>query len=235
MLPATYYLRTCDDALAVAKQLQEKGYTSILHPLDANYLHCIEQMTAKGNKGSIALRHPFDNLDAICDAAKKASIPLEMDMRQVETIDETLQAYERVRSILPETTLCIQAYLKRSREDISKMRPAAVRIVKGAFGAQDSYRTQETKENFLALAQYCKENNIPAKIATHDQCLMQACVEMYENTQVKPEFQFMYGMHEGQGKALLDKGFSVAAYLMYGTPKEMLKQLTFKNLRSLLR
>jgi proline dehydrogenase len=213
MLKDLYAQRTKEDAIATAKALQVQGYKSILHPLDGDYLSCVDTMHEAGISGALAIRYPYTDLERICEKASNVGLPLEFDMRHEETIDATLQAYETARQYRVDATLCVQAYLPRTLDDLARIRPDKVRVVKGAFYAKNAYTDDRViHENFLKIATWCEEQEVHTKIATHDKKLINECRELFGTTAV--EFQFLYGKHERVD--LLAKGHKVAAYVMYG-------------------
>ena len=56
-------------------------------------------------------------------------------MEDSSYVDATLDLYQRLLAEQPGVGVCIQAYLRRTPDDVERLRPlgAAIRLVKGAY------------------------------------------------------------------------------------------------------
>src|SRR3989344_8960178 len=134
------------------------GFGVILYPIEADsldYIEALEFFSKKGIKGSISLRTPLENLDLVIEEAEKRRARLEIDMRNPETVDQTLQLYSEIKRKHAESVICLQANLYRTAVDIEGLSDASsiVRLVKGAFDDERTYQKKEEIDlNFIGLA-----------------------------------------------------------------------------------
>src|SRR4029077_9193845 len=76
----------------------------------------------------------FENLKAIIERARKDST-VWVDMEASNYVDVTLDVYRRALRMFPNVGICLQAYLHRTKDDLSKLLPLrpSIRLVKGAY------------------------------------------------------------------------------------------------------
>ena len=78
----------------------------------------------------------LEHLTALVDAAAAAGLWLEIDMEGAASVDDTLALYRRASERSERTAVALQAYLRRTPEDIAGLVEqgiARVRLVKGAY------------------------------------------------------------------------------------------------------
>jgi proline dehydrogenase len=80
---------------------------------------------------SVAAEH----LDALARRASERSTWLWLDMESTRYVDPTIDLYRELHAAHPNTGICLQAYLRRTADDIETLLPVdpSVRLVKGAY------------------------------------------------------------------------------------------------------
>ena len=157
---------------------------------------------------------------SICENAAKQKVPFELDIEGQRMIDLTLaMAEDCARSGLP-VTVALQAYLRRTSQDINVMLDAGVkvRLVKGAYTG-DLSDFDMIQEAFKDLVEQIIEWDIPFCIGTHDLDLL----EWAENRICDRdflEFAFLKGFSEETKERMAIDGWKVSEYVPYGKNKE---------------
>ena len=75
----------------------------------------------------------YDNLRQIIERENKTTT-LWIDMESSEYVDRTLAVYQKAQQNFGNIGICLQAYLKRTKNDLDELLPLkpAIRLVKGA-------------------------------------------------------------------------------------------------------
>lgn len=168
----------------------------------------------------------FSLMQGILQEARQADCFVRIDMEDSPRVDATLRVYRRLREEgYTHTGIVLQSYLKRSEKDLEALLPLkpAVRIVKGAYKEPPEVAFQDKRlidAQYLLLAKKALENGLPTAIATHDPHLI---AEMQRWTAEKGiskegfEFQLLYGVRRDEQRRLAAEGYTVRAYVPYGT------------------
>jgi len=168
----------------------------------------------------------FSLMAEILEEARPADCFVRIDMEDSPRVDATLRVYRRLREAgYTNTGVVLQSYLKRSEQDLEALLPfkPAVRIVKGAYKEPPEVAFQDKRiidAQYLVLTKKALENGLPTAIATHDPHLIE---EMKRWTaergigQDRFEFQLLYGVRRDEQRRLAAEGYTVRAYVPYGT------------------
>lgn len=168
----------------------------------------------------------FSLMQGILQEARQADCFVRIDMEDSPRVDATLRVYRRLREEgYTHTGIVLQSYLKRSEKDLEALLPLkpAVRIVKGAYKEPPEVAFQDKRlidAQYLLLDKKALENGLPTAIATHDPHLI---AEMQRWTAEKGiskegfEFQLLYGVRRDEQRRLAAEGYTVRAYVPYGT------------------
>jgi len=242
-----------EDALKAAQILATKRIGTVFTHLGENikdraeaqqvtghYLEVLDQIRNSGLKAEISVKLTqlgldlsadfcFDNLKTIIERAEKDSI-VWVDMEASNYVDVTLEVYRRALQMFPNVGVCLQAYLRRTKEDLSNLMPLrpSIRLVKGAYNepAEVAFpRKQDVDENYFALAGSMlaakKENRcVRAAFGTHDLVLIRRLSEL-ASTQglAKADFevQMLYGIQRAEQERLASEGCTSMVLVAYGT------------------
>lgn len=200
--------KTADDAIAAARTLHARGFSSILDLLgehvrqeeDAktaarSYEVLVDRLAAEGLDAMIALKPThlglelgesfcLGLLETVTGHAVLRGIRVGIDMEDSSTTDAALAIYRRLNGKFPGSVqIALQARLKRSAADLSDLlaEGASVRLVKGAYKEPATIahtRMNEIRASFLRLLDRLLREGRDTAIATHDAVLIQAAKDL---------------------------------------------------------
>lgn len=170
----------------------------------------------------------YRNLARIAGEAGQGT--LWIDMEASPYVDATLELYRRSRAAGLRTGVCLQAYLRRTAEDLESLLPLgpAIRLVKGAYQEPPDRafpHKRDVDENYFALATRllnpaARQARVRAALATHDLKLIERLIR-YAKEQGIPkdsfEFQMLYGIQRREQLRLAREGWRTAVLISYGT------------------
>lgn len=166
------------------------------------------------------------NLLAVIDAAASNRDPfVRVDMEGSAVTDATLRVFERAFARSPNVGPVLQAYLKRTPDDVERMigLRARVRLCKGAYDepAGIAYKDMPTiRRAYMRCAESLLERSNYPGLATHDVRLM-AGIETFAKERGigrdRFEFQLLYGVRPELQRRLVADGYRVRVYIPYGT------------------
>ena len=167
----------------------------------------------------------LENFNKIIEVARDKSNFLRIDMESSDNTDDTFEIYKSLKNKYPGVGVVLQAYLKRSINDIENLASPKfnARICKGIYkeDSEIAYKEQDMiNNNFLEMARLMLQKNSYACFATHDQQLIDSLVELVEKMKIettKFEFQVLYGVPmNGKLEKLISKGYKVRIYVPFG-------------------
>ncbi|MEM0116904.1 MAG: proline dehydrogenase family protein [Conexivisphaerales archaeon] len=234
------------DITQVAKLLNSAGYRIIANYLGEDiekeeeislavnqYIDLIEVLDQNMISGSISVKLTqlglsvsdsiaTENLSRIIDIAKARHRYVWIDMEGSNYTDKTIEIYSNALSSYKSIGIAIQAYLKRSQNDIEKLSKISgqIRLVKGAYHENPEILVggrKETRENFARLLKILFSKDNFFAVATHDEKLIKLTQDFAKETRNENfEFQFLKGVREDRAAQLLSAGFKVSIYVPYG-------------------
>jgi proline dehydrogenase len=151
-----------------------------------------------------------------------------IDMEDVSCTQHELDMFERLRSRHANLSLALQAYLKRTYQDIDVLltKQSSLRICKGIYAEEHIHLVKNAWVNRTAINQHflhhverCFAANSFVAIATHDEQLIEQIIASAKSDGVVKtafEFQMLLGVCEPLRDQLLKAGFQVRIYLPYG-------------------
>jgi proline dehydrogenase len=166
------------------------------------------------------------NLTTILERAAPLADPfVRIDMEGSAVTSETLRVFERVYAQHRNVGPVIQAYLKRSADDIERAIElgARVRLCKGAYQEPADIAFQDMpaiRREYLRLAEALLTRGVYPGIATHDEKLILAVKEIARSREIandRFEFQLLYGVRPELQRALVAEGYRVRVYVPFGT------------------
>ena len=243
---------TLDDALGAAQVLRGKKIGTVFTHLGENikdraeaqqvadhYREVLNRIREKGLQAEISVKLTqlgldlspelcFEHLEAIIECAQKDSI-VWVDMEASNYVDGTLDIYRRALASHPNTGICLQAYLHRTRDDLAKLLPLrpSIRLVKGAYNEPPEIafaRKHDVDESYFELGKQMlrakKANScVRAAFGTHDVTLIRrladsATAEGFAKTDF--EVQMLYGIQRAEQERLASEGCSSIVLVAYG-------------------
>lgn len=171
-----------------------------------------------------------EHLMALVDAAAAAGLWLEIDMEAAATVDDTLALYHLAAERSELTAVALQAYLRRTPEDIASLVEqgiARVRLVKGAYSEprgvawQDAQRIRRAYRGALEqlTSTPALESGGRVGVATHDPRLHRAARRLMREREVPQEvweFQMLYGVRPQLRREMVEQGERVRISAPYG-------------------
>ena len=247
---------TLDDAIDTARQLNQKGLLVTLDHLGENvyneadadkatqaYLDLLDRIAKAGVNANASLKLTqlgldvsedlcLTNMRRILTKAKDYNNFIRIDMESTAYTDRTLRIFRTLREEydFKNVGVVIQAYLRRSEQDVRELSADGVniRLCKGAYMEPATVAFPEKSEvdaNYVKLMQiYLGE---PARsagayvgLATHDDNMIaasQAYADQQHIAKDRYEFQMLYGIRSQRQQQLAGEGHKMRVYVPYGT------------------
>ncbi len=240
------------EALDAASALADNGLGTVLTQLGEqvlnaaeaaavrdHYLHVFDQIRQRSLPAHVSVKLTHLGLDVgqeacthhVLDLAAKARADrtfLWIDMEEARYVDATLEIYRRARADGPGVGVCLQAYLRRTPEDVRALLPIgpAIRLVKGAYKESAAIALQNKSDvnaQYETLAGQLLDASATGQSAvvfgTHDLGLVdriraQAASRKPEG---RYEIHMLYGIRADDQRALAGQGVKVRVLISYGS------------------
>jgi len=200
------------------------------------YEKAIEAIHAKGLTAGISLKpsHMGLKLDkAFClanirhlvEAAAQYHIFVRIDMEDASLCQDTMDLFLALHEQFSNVGLVIQAYLRRSIEDINRLLDlrANIRLCKGAYyweGRPVAYKDPDIIiESYIYLLEKLLSKGCFVGIATHDEKLVFQSLALIDRLGLSKdayEFQMLFGVEEELRQILIESGHPIRVYLPFG-------------------
>jgi proline dehydrogenase len=217
---------TIDSAIAVARELNDRGMTATLDYLGEDvreraaalrtrdaYLATLDAIRESGVDSNVSLKltamgllidedFALENLLAVLERAQGNADPfVRIDMEGSSVTGATLRLFERAFATHKNVGIVLQAYLKRTAADVERAIEGAVRVrlCKGAYNEppEIAYKSMpEIRANYLRLAHELLLRGAYPGIATHDRRLI-AAVQAFVAQEDIPSERFEFQMLYG--------------------------------------
>lgn len=160
----------------------------------------------------------------ILECAKEKNNFVRIDMEDSPFTEATIKIFEAVRKKYDNAGLVLQAYMRRSEQDIIRLteEKANFRLCKGIYIEPESvaYKgKQEIRDNYLKLLKLMFERNAYVGIATHDDYLIDGAkkiIKEYNIPKDKYEFQMLLGVRENLRDKIVAGGEKMRIYVPFG-------------------
>jgi len=237
-----------DEAIAAARDLNAAGLKASLDCLGENvgaredavrardrYLGIFERIAQEKLDANVSVKLTQLGLDLGADFCLEQMLPIvkraeslgnfvRIDMEGSAYTERTIGIARELRSRSSAVGTVIQAYLRRSEQDIRALNAAGcrVRLCKGAYLEPPDVAFQEKREvdaNFVRLMQLLLPSGIFHAIATHDPRMIEATEEFAAKQGIGKdqfEFQMLYGIRPDLQRRLIRDGYGMRVYIPYG-------------------
>ncbi|HWC72062.1 MAG TPA: proline dehydrogenase family protein [Actinomycetota bacterium] len=144
-----------------------------------------------------------------------------IDIESAPYVDGTIDLYERQVRRSRHVGLCLQAYLRRTYDDVQRLLPASpsIRLVKGAYREPaDLVFTSKAAidESFFRLAQHLADGGCHRLVlGSHDTDLI-ARIEGALGGHDAFEVAMLYGIRSDEQRRLAAEGYDVRTLISYG-------------------
>ncbi|HEY6058984.1 MAG TPA: proline dehydrogenase family protein [Gemmatimonadales bacterium] len=170
------------------------------------------------------LRH----VRALAEKARKEGCFLWIDMEESRYVDATLDLYRRVREEGPGVGVCLQAYLRRTPQDLAALLPLspAIRLVKGAYNEPGTValpRKADVDAQYSTLAVQLLDaaaaGGATTVFGTHDLPLIERIREQTAARKAdgRYEVHMLYGIRSDAQRRLAGEGVKVRVLISYGS------------------
>jgi proline dehydrogenase len=159
--------------------------------------------------------------------AVEANSFVRVDMEGTPYTQATIDAVRRLHAV-PENRghvgIVIQAYLRRSAQDIATLLADGIRIrlCKGAYKEPSDLAfpvKKDVDDNFIALMKTLLKSGVYHGIATHDEAMIRATRDFARAERIDPssfEFQMLYGIRRDLQRKLVEEGYRMRIYVPFG-------------------
>ncbi len=199
------------------------------------YKRVIDALEANDLKGGISVKLTGlgltldedlcrENLEEIVAYAGEKNRFVRVDMEDsrytATTVELVLEMHERHENI----GVVIQAYLRRSLKDVSRLAEAgvSVRLCKGIYDEprEIAYKDFDTvRQNYVFLLEELLSSGVYVAVATHDEHLVWHALRIVHQmglTKDRYEFQMLLGVDEELRRILVNAGHNVRVYVPFG-------------------
>ncbi|HMN25838.1 MAG: proline dehydrogenase family protein [Ignavibacteriaceae bacterium] len=196
----------------------------VLEAIEKNKL--MANLSIKPTQMGLAIDEEFA-YQQILELVKKAAEYknfVRIDMEDSPFTDKTLNLYKRIYPDYKNVGVVIQAYMKRSFDDIVALNKIGTnyRLCKGIYvePAAIAYKgKQEVRDNYLKLLDQLFKDGNYVGIATHDKPLIDAAYTRIKEQNIgkdKFEFQMLLGVREDLRDKINADGYKIRIYVPYG-------------------
>jgi proline dehydrogenase len=240
-----------DDVLNAASSIQAQGIASTLDSLGENvntpeeaqrsaaiYHRLLDAIEARRLNANVSVKLTQMGMDlghdlageivsGLVDHAVAAKTFVRVDMEGSEYTQATIDLVRSLHAVPANrghVGIVIQAYLRRSEQDIANLNADGIRIrlCKGAYKepAEIAFPDKaDVDANFVKLTHTLLTSGVYHGIATHDEAMVAATRKFVREQKVDPksfEFQMLYGIRRDLQRALVAEGFNVRVYVPFG-------------------
>jgi proline dehydrogenase len=237
-----------DDALGAAIRLRERGQPTMLTYLGENvtdlsdasgvaehYRDAYERIANAGLQTEISVKpthlgldldaaSTFTRLDDLAGAAAEFGNWLWLDMESHPYVEPTLELYRKLRAGHPNVGVCLQAYLKRTADDVDSLMPLdpTIRLVKGAykepreiaFGSREVIDEAFRRLSLLILARKGPVGRLA--LGTHDVALVKQ-IEADVRGREGFEVHMLFGIRQAELLRMREEGYETRSLISYGS------------------
>ena len=240
---------TIDEAITAARTIESTGMTETLDLLGESvatmaeadaatreYLDVFDRIVVAGVGRNVSLKLTqlgltidratcIDNLRRILDAGAAHDFFVRIDMENSPYTQVTLDVFETIwQQGYRNAGIVLQAYLKRSVTDATRMNAlgARVRLVKGAYQEPRTiayHRKRDVDASFIEIMQLLLEHGTYPAIATHDPDMLAAARSFATAKGIaseRYEYQMLYGIRRDLQRYLRNAGYAVRVYVPFG-------------------
>lgn len=237
-----------EDAIRVVQELNSKGIMATMDVLGESITkkseaeetkkHCFDMLDVikKYNLDANVSIKPtslglnldkefcYNQIEEIVKKAKEYNNFIRIDMEDTPYTDSTFNILKRIREKYDNVGVVVQAYLRRTYDDIVKLNKEGVnyRLCKGIYVEPEhlAYKgRQEVRENFVKILDQMLSDGNYVGIATHDDYLIKESYRLIEDKNLpkdKYEFQMLYGVTEHLRDKINADGHRIRIYVPWG-------------------
>lgn len=202
----------------------KKKCFQVLEAIKTNEL--MANLSIKPTQMGLAIDEEFayQQILEIVQTAKSFNNFVRIDMEDSPYTDSTIKVYKRLHEKIGHVGLALQAYLKRTLDDIEQLNKLGTnyRLCKGIYVESETiaYKNKQViRDKFLEALRLMLKNGSYVGIATHDDYLIDNSYKMIEKINIpkdKFEFQMLLGVKEDLRDKINSDGYKVRIYVPFG-------------------
>lgn len=239
-----------DDAVSTVRDLNKQGCSATLDVLGEHitkkeeaeaavqeYVNALDRIDQEKLDSNISVKLTMlglqldvdfclENVLRLVTRAKELNNFVRIDMEDSSCTTDTLKIYSELRKDFDNVGFVIQAYMRRSLQDIRQQMTAHskinVRVCKGIYiePREIAYKDKDiVNMNFNWLIEDLLGNGNYTGIATHDEKLVWNAFRLIDRLNLSNdnfEFQMLLGVDEQLRRLILKEGFKLRVYVPYG-------------------
>ena len=161
------------------------------------------------------------HMERLADRSATMERTVWIDMESTAYVDGTIELYEALLERFPNSGLCLQAYLRRTWDDVQRLTPASptVRLVKGAYRESREHAFQSKQlidESYFRLACHLAASARRLALGTHDTDLVARIEATVARGRDAFEVAMLYGIRAEEQRRLARNGYTVRTLIAYG-------------------
>ena len=161
------------------------------------------------------------HMERLADRSAEMGRTVWIDMESSAYVDGTIELYAALLARSPNTGLCLQAYLRRTWDDVQKLAPLGptIRLVKGAYREPKDIAFQDKRvidESYLRLASHLATSARRLALGTHDTDLVARIEAAVPGGREAFEVAMLYGIRSDEQRRLAREGYTVRTLIAYG-------------------
>lgn len=236
---------TAEDGLDAAQRLAKEGLPATFTLLGENvydlsrataaageYLRLLDRIDELGVDAEVSVKLTqlgFDlepdatmvHMERLADRSAEMGRTVWIDMESTGYVDSTIDLYATLLARSPNTGLCMQAYLRRSWDDVQKLAPMnpSIRLVKGAYREAKDVAFQDKRlidESYFRLASHLATSARRLALGTHDTDLVARIEAAVPGGRGAFEVAMLYGIRSDEQRRLAREGYAVRTLIAYG-------------------
>ncbi len=209
-----------EEAAAATRTIADVLDTIRREKLDSNVSIKLTQLGLKLDRNFC-----LENVLSIVTRAGEYGNFVRIDMEDSTCTDDTLWVYREVRKLHRNCGIVLQAYLRRTEDDVRKLLNEGLsnfRLCKGIYVEDESiaYKMHdEINKNYSAVLRLLLDRGAYVGIATHDDELVRNAGQMLEElhrTRDTYEFQMLLGVRPDLRAKIVKSGHRMRIYVPFG-------------------
>lgn len=239
---------TLQEAVDLVKELNKKGILATLDVLGEavtkkeeaieakeEAMQVIEKIISENLQANLSIKPTQMGLSISSDFAYKQISELvqkvegvnnflRIDMEDSPYTTKTFNTFKRLKEKYSRVGVVIQAYLKRSMDDVKELNKINTnyRLCKGIYveSPDIAYKDKEViRDNYLKLLEVIVSAGNYVGIATHDEYLINEAYKLIKKYNLMKddfEFQMLLGVREDLRNKIVKDGYRIRIYIPYG-------------------
>lgn len=238
---------TLDEAVSASRRLNGQGFKVSLDLLGEQvhdrpsatqateeYLECLDRIATEGLDSNISIKPTqlglaidedmaTNAIERLAVRAAEIGTTVTIDMEDSRYTEATVRLYEKAQTVHGNLGIALQAYLRRTPEDLERLAPLGghIRLCKGAYVEPEEVALTSKSAVDAAYAEQLRtlmgSNQTMPAVATHDLTLVDLARDLSSGRTGPFEFQMLYGVRLDLQRKLVQEGYPLRVYLPFGS------------------